>query len=74
MTPITYVAPMWIRLKAIKLDIISKMIRLVSKKYSNQRGFSNFVSLILSTKLSVLLINILMFLVSKPKSNKLQIF
>ena len=43
------------------------------KKYSNQTGLSNLVSLILSTKLNVPLVSIVMLIVSISNVNRLKI-
>ena len=61
-----------IKLHAIKWDAISKNVRAATKKYSNQRGLSNFVSLILSIKLIVLLVIIVMLTVWMPKNHWLR--
>ena len=62
-----------IKLHAIKLDTISNKAMAVRKKYSNQTGLSNLVSLILSTKLSVPLVSIVMLIVSISNVNRLKI-
>ena len=62
-----------IKLHAIKLDTISNKAMAVRKKYSNQTGLSNLVSLILSTKLSIPLDSIVMLIVSIPYNNRLKI-
>ena len=62
-----------IKLHAIKLDTISNKAMAVRKKYSNQTGLSNLVSLILSTKLSVPLVSIVILIVSISNVNRLKI-
>ena len=60
-----------IKLHAIKLDAISNKVMATTKKYSNQRGLSNSLSLILSIKFRVLLSNI-MICVSLLNTKRLQ--